>query len=393
MDYKASTQTNVKLKNQRIILNLLLNEGQMTRAELAKKMNSSKPTVSKNVEDLLNDKKIREVGKDDNLIGKKGTLLDINADYGHVLAIDLSKNKFRVAVANLKMERIHYFSESIDHYFTDESLEQVNVLKLLNEFLKKEQVDIKKLLIATIAFPGVVGHNDLVYLTNMKFREVLLNQLTPYIKNDLGIQLIVKNDINLATVAEKRYGNYADVKNLYLLSADVGVGVGIIINHQLYEGDRNAAGEVGFVLPVQHKDGRYYTLEERIGVHTILKRFLEKRSKDGDDEISFKNRPEEDFDFLLKGIESGDPVASEIYEEVLEDVAVAITNIASVLDIKHVVVDGRMFKLKSNMLEDLNRLVSRMTPFDTLVSYSTQEGVSLQGAIVVGAQTLISSLV
>lgn len=70
MKYQGSTQSNVKLKNQELILKLLLAEGPMTRADLAKKMNSSKPTISKNVEDLLVEKKVIEIGKDDNMVGK-----------------------------------------------------------------------------------------------------------------------------------------------------------------------------------------------------------------------------------------------------------------------------------------------------------------------------------
>ncbi len=381
MDYRASTQTNVKLKNQQIILKLLINKGSMTRAEIAKKMNSSKPTISKNVDDLLKENKLIEIGKDNNLVGKKGILLDINADYGHVLSIDLSKNKFRVVIANLKQEWLYYYKTSIKHYFFEEDNRYVNVLDILINFLDKHKVEVDKLRIVTIAFPGVVGHNDTVYLTNLKFREVLLNQLIPYIREELKIPFEVKNDINLATVAEKRYGVFSKSENLYLLSGDVGVGAGIIINHKLYEGDRNAAGEVGFVLPIQHRDGRYYTLEERVGIHALTKRFRIETGKN----IT--------IDELIKEIKSDNEIATKLYQDVLEDVAVTITNIASVLDIRVVIVDGRLFELKSTMLEDLNKRVELMTPFETIITKTSLDLMSLKGAVVVGVESVIKSLV
>lgn len=381
MDYKASTQTNVKLNNQKIILKLLINEGPMTRAELAKQMKSSKPTISKNVDALLKEKKLLEIGKDDNMVGKKGILLDINEDYAHVLSIDLSKNKFRVVVSNLKKQWIHEFSESLDPYFETGNQDHIDVLKLLKEFIKTNQIQMDKVMLVSVAYPGVVGHNDSLYLTNLEFREVLLKQLVPYIKTELNKELIVKNDVNLATIGVKAYGDFEDVENLYLLSADVGVGVGIIINHQLYEGDRNAAGEVGFVLPIQQTDGGYSTLEDRVCLHALAK------------EYSKQTGNKKSFTQLIEDITLGTSEALNLYNFVLEDLSVAITNIASILDIRTVIVDGRLFDLKVNMIEELNQKIDLMTPFDTIVIKSNVSKMSLKGAVTIAVESVIDSLV
>ncbi len=72
MKYSAKTQSNVKIDNQRMILGgVLFEKGPLSRADLAKVLNSSKPTVSKNVEGLIAEKMIYETGKADNSIGKK----------------------------------------------------------------------------------------------------------------------------------------------------------------------------------------------------------------------------------------------------------------------------------------------------------------------------------
>jgi predicted NBD/HSP70 family sugar kinase len=318
MDYQARTQSNVKLKNQQIILQLLINEGSMTRADLAKKMRSSKPTISKNVEELIKDHKVIEAGKDDNLVGKKGVLLDINADYGYVLALDLSKNQFRAVLANLKEEWLATSRTSLDEYLLEGSEFEVDILQILKNFIKDSKVPQEKILQVTLSYSGVVGHNDELYLTNLKYKETLLNQLVPFVRNELMKPLLIKNDINLAALAEKKYGRFSDSENMYLLSADIGVGVGIIIHNELYEGDRNAAGEVGFVLPVQHRDGRYLTIEERVSLHTLAVRY---RAIKG---------PKMKYENLSADVEAGDSEAIAIYEDVLEDLSVTITNIASI---------------------------------------------------------------
>lgn len=381
MDYQANTQSTIKQNNQKIILHLLVNEGPMSRAELAKKMNSSKPTISKNVEELILENKIIEVGKGDNLVGKKGMLLDVNPKYGYVLAIDLSKNMFNAVLANLRNEWIYEYSQSIEEWFEEDSQGSFTALSLLQEFFEGNKIDLSKIMLVSIAYPGVVGHNDSVYLTNLKFKENLLSELIPFIKNVLQKPLIIKNDINLAAIAEKRYGRFTQMENLYLLSADVGVGLGIIIKHQLYEGDRNAAGEVGFVLPLQRKNGQYYTLEDRVSIHALTKRYTK-----------IKGKPT-DFEMLLADIKSGKNKALNLYEDIINDVSVAVSNIASILDIKTVILEGRLFDLKENMVEELNAQIKKMTPFETVVTRTTLQKKSLIGAVIVGVEVLIDKMI
>lgn len=381
MKYQASTQSNVKLKNQELILRLLLNEGPMTRADLAKKMNSSKPTISKNVEDMLIERKVVEVGKDDNMVGKKGTLLDINATYGYVLALDLSKNQFRAVLTNLKEEWIATCRVSLEQYILEGEPQYVDVLSELKDFLDDHKDKMDRLMYVVISYSGVVGHNDELYLTNLKYKETVLKQLVPYIREELELPMSIKNDVNLAVLAEKKYGAFGSNDNLYLLSADIGVGVGIIINNKLYEGDRNAAGEVGFILPVQNRDGSYRTLEEKVSLHALASRFRAVK----DDTKKYED--------LVDAANDGDQDALDIYDDVLTDLAITITNLASILDMKTVVVVGRLFNLKDTMIDDLNERIQTMTPFDTIVHRTKLEKMSLKGAVVVGVEKVVAKMV
>lgn len=381
MNYQASTQTNVKVKNQQLILRLLLNEGPMTRADLAKKMNSSKPTISKNVEDLLKDNKLVEVGKDDNMVGKKGTLLDINATYGYVLAFDLSKNQFRAVLSNLKEEWVATCRVSLEQYFSEGDGHRVDVVQVVKNFLDDHRDKVADIMYVVISYSGVVGHNDELYLTNLKYKETLLQEIVPYVKSELGLPMSIKNDVNLAVIAEKKYGAFGANDNMYLLSADIGVGVGIIINDKLYEGDRNAAGEVGFVLPLRNADGSYLTLEDKVSLHALASRY--RAVKDGTKK----------YEDLVEANNAGDEDAVKIYEDVLTDLSVTITNIASILDIKTVVVNGRLFDLKTTMIEELNERIASMTPFETVVHRTNLEKSSLKGAVVIGVDKVVSKLV
>ncbi len=377
MDYKGSTQTDIKLDNQKMIFAMLFEHGAMTRAELSKALKSSKPTVSKNVGELLQSRRIIEVGKEETTVGKKGILLDINPDYQYVMAVDLSKDSFCVVVANLRGEWLFKKSVQVEKVYAVEAL-----YTYLNQCFKKisQKISVETLAQVVISYPGVADQNETYFLTNVQDKEVLLYNVKSFLCEKGLTNICVKNDINLAALGEKQYGLFREKANMILLSAHTGVGMGIILDHKLYEGERNAAGEIGFILPRKEQDGKYYTLEERVGLQSICQRYQRMTGK------------ESTFHQIKAYLENGqERHVQNLYDEILEELAVAITNVALVLDIQTVMLVGHVFDLKKTMVQDVQQRVNSMAPITTNLYRSTIDYGSLKGAILVGIQHVIEA--
>lgn len=58
----------------------------------------------------------------------------------------------------------------------------------------------------------------------------------------------LENDANCAALAEFGLGNGLGVQNLAVMTLGTGVGGGIILNGKLHNGNRNMAGEFGFMF-------------------------------------------------------------------------------------------------------------------------------------------------
>lgn len=370
MKLEGRKQSDIKKDNQGAIIVLLRQRGPMSRADMAKALMSSKPTVSKNVDDLIHKGIIHEVGKGDNEVGKKAMLIDIDPEYGYVLGIDISKNRCQMAVSNAKGTWFPVDEKPLNEAF--------DVIETLQAYLAKHRIDQDMIRETVIGYPGVVGHQDDVYLTNAKKKEIYLQALLNYIRSEMGHKPKIRNDVNLAVLAEYVYGPHDDVVNLYYISGDMGIGSGMIIGGTLYEGDRNAAGEIGFILPSRKEEGTYVTLEERISVNALVERYQRKKGQI----VEFKD--------LVYALKAQDPVAEALYIEVLEQMSVAITNVASILDIQQVVVGGRLFEMKEEMVEELAARTQAMTPFDTIIMKSGVGYNTLKGALYVGLETMFT---
>jgi predicted NBD/HSP70 family sugar kinase len=61
----------------------------------------------------------------------------------------------------------------------------------------------------------------------------------------LGTNVSIENDVNVATVGEQLHGLGKGVSNFVFLHVGTGVGMGLVLNGQLFRGSTGAAGEVG----------------------------------------------------------------------------------------------------------------------------------------------------
>ena len=66
---------------------------------------------------------------------------------------------------------------------------------------------------------------------------------------ELGVQVFVENDVNLAAIAERRVGAAQDIADFFLLWAGDGIGGALILDDRLHRGVTGGAGEIAFLQP------------------------------------------------------------------------------------------------------------------------------------------------
>jgi len=81
--------------------------------------------------------------------------------------------------------------------------------------------------------------------------------LKDFIQNKYQIPAYINNDANCFALGEKYFGKAMDHANCVALSLGTGLGMGIIINNELYNGVLCGAGEVG-MLPYKDKILEHY---------------------------------------------------------------------------------------------------------------------------------------
>lgn len=111
-----------------------------------------------------------------------------------------------------------------------------------------------------IGSPGVVdsANGTVVFWSNYQWHDVPLAEL---VRKYTGKPVFMTNDANAAALGEAKFGAGKNYRDSILVTLGTGVGGGIVIGGELFEGFRSAGTEIGHM--VIRKDGELCTCGRR----------------------------------------------------------------------------------------------------------------------------------
>jgi len=160
-----------------------------------------------------------------------------------------------------------------------------------------------------------------------------------------GVPVAVDNDVNVGTLAEHRLGAGKGADSLLGVFAGTGIGAGVILDGELRRGPTGAAGEIGHMIV--RRGGRLCGCGGRGHLEAYAGRAaMERRARDlerkGRDTVLVDLAPARRMTsgVFVKALAGGDAVATELIDDAVGALGVAIASAVSLLDISLVVVGG-----------------------------------------------------
>lgn len=383
-----ATQSSVRINNQKLIIEYIVRNGSVSRAELSKNLNISKPTISTNVESLLEQDILLELGEGHSSGGRKPTMLNFNYDHKMIIAIDLNRNSPLIALSNVSGEIIQ--STSITIEVTDDKPILIEKLtSAINSLMKNSNHALKTLGAISIAIPGVIDEATGNIFANPQFALWTNLNLKSVLENIYHIPVILKNDIAMAALGEKHYGVGQKVDDMMYVSIGLGVGAGLIINGKLFEGKRKAAGEIGYsrVLGIDHKE----TLEEKISTENIKKTLIQALDSGVETQLELSESTH-----LIEALKAAnkDPFVENYLSDVYKTLSIAIANAALVLDLEMIIIGGVFSEVDEKMIDHIQSHLDEILPFKTKAALSDLKNMAgVYGLLVVAKNKIMEVMV
>jgi N-acetylglucosamine repressor len=249
----------IKAMNRNLLLNIIRRERSVVRKRLTDISGLSVGAVSQIVSELLNQGWLLEQEDSEDTGGRPRTILRLNPTAGYALGIKLMENRVVAAITNFETDLLYYRDYSFD--FDDDPVNLSKILASVVEIaLAEARVDRSRLFgigigLAGVIYPqtGVVHHSPF-----FGWRDVPLAKL---VGQHTLLPVYVENDVNTLTITEQLFGAGHDSSHFIVVTVGRGIGMGMVINGQLYQGAFGSAGEVGHNVMLRH-NGETYTLED-----------------------------------------------------------------------------------------------------------------------------------
>lgn len=226
--------------NLSLILQTLSDQGEMSRADLARATGLTRVTISELVAELINRSHVIETGQQEGKRpGKPSTLLDLNRPGLRIIGVDLSGVvPFRAAIMDLDGAILQSFSSPKRDATREAAVAQL--LELIDTAIRHCDAPILGI---GIGSPGVVTDKGIVIAAEKFVWRGF--DLGAAVEQATGINTHILNDADCAILSEHTFGQGSD--HMVLLRLGRGVGCGVITHNTLVRGSDFAAGELGHV--------------------------------------------------------------------------------------------------------------------------------------------------
>jgi predicted NBD/HSP70 family sugar kinase len=358
-----------------------------SRADLARRAQLSRATVSTLVEELVRAGLVEErtgaeaLGTNTEIgVGRPPVLLSLVSRAAFAVGLDFGHQHIRVALCDLTGESIvdDYSVAEVDHA-PAESLDLAQ--ELVREALRSAAVTSGQLLGVGMGLAVPINKS-----TGALEADGILpgwHGIRPAVEMEarLGVPVVLDNDANVGALGEKAFGAARGVDDLVYIRLSAGIGAGLILEGHPYPGVAGVAGEIGHVLsdpsgPICRCGNRgcLEAVASPVAVATLLERSIGQPV----------NVPR-----LLQLVADGHRGARRAVAEAGEAVGRAVSMLVNVLNPELVVVGGDLAQTGEILLEPIRAAIERHSVAPAATAVRVTAGMLGARAEVLGAAALI----
>ncbi len=352
----------LKQLNVSVILKCIREYGPISRAEVAEKTGLTPASVSKITKDLMQRNFVYEAGVGESSGGRPPILLDLNSQAGYIIGVNLGPEILEVISTDLEVNILASAGEELQNLAQEYVLDEL--YNLIEQVINASDVGREKIIGIGMAVHGLVNKEEgiSIFAPHYHWREVPIQNL---IEEKFGLPTFIDNDVRAMALGEKWVGGAQQVSNFITINISNGIGSGIVINDQLYQGSDNSAGEIGHMVVdsegPQCSCGNYGCLESVASNPQIVKK-AEKLIKQGAEtkisQLTNDNLQQITVDIICQAANQGDEVAQQILKEVGRYLGIAVSYLLNILNPGQIIIVGDIIQAKQYVFTAMQEVIN-----------------------------------
>ena len=345
--HEDETLKGIVQKNSIIKRNIIAHmavHGDCTLSELTKELHISLPTITKLVQELVDEHIVNDLGKVETPGGRRPNIFGLASSAIYFAGVNVGRDNMRFLITDLQ-NNIITEEEDFEFELLDRPQCIERICSNIERFIANCGIERGKILGLGVCMTGRVNPEtgrSYKYFTSSE------KSLCEIIEERVGIRVLLENDTRARCYAEYTCGKSKNESDVLYLHMGRGVAIGIVVDGQLYYGKSGFAGEFGHIPFFDNeiicscgKKGCLETevsgiaLEEKMcaliekGVNTILKEKYDKQKSIHIDDI-------------ITAAQNDDNLSIELIEEAGEKVGKAVAFLINTFNPETVIVGGNL---------------------------------------------------
>lgn len=220
------------------ILALLGQHGAMSRADIARMLNVSPATVTQVTKSFIKREIIEERDSIPSAGGRPARLIGLAQVAGGAIGVKVASKHVQIVEVAIDGDIVNAETHPYDAAHPE-------AIEHLGDLLEQQMSAYQgKLLGIGVGVAGSVNSQEsgIVIAPTLGWYEV---KLGAYLRKRLGVPVLIENDVNALSVAERLYGTGQKYASFLTITIGRGIGCGIIVDGALHRGASGGAGEIG----------------------------------------------------------------------------------------------------------------------------------------------------
>ena len=361
---------------KKTILRLCIQSGEYSIAALSEQINTSVPTVTKLIGELMDEGFMIELGKSGTSGGRRPSIYGLNPEAGYFIGLDIRHTHASIAVTDFKGGLV-CFEDNIPFILEIDEACLHTISKNIRDFFVEHDLDWNRVLGMGISVAGRVnpktGYSNLYSFDPDRPINKILSE-------DLDIPVVIENDSRAMTYGEYLSGVVKKEKNVLFVNVSWGLGMGKILDGRLYYGTSGYSGEFGH-FPLLDNDqicrcGKVGCLETGASGSALVRMISEQLQAGRASSLSriFKDQGKVNLNDIFKAVQEEDILTIETIEKIGANLGRGLAGLINVFNPQLVVLGGKVAMAGDYLLLAVRSAVKRhaqtIANQDTAIKFS-----------------------
>jgi glucokinase-like ROK family protein len=355
---------NVKNINKHAVLDLIrFAPGGISRAELAHRMDLSRAAMTAIVNDLLDAEIVHETESRNGQSGRPPIILQINPMRGRVVGIDMGVTHLTIALADFSAQVIDEIEIPFD--ITQGPIPCLAQAEaLLTELLEKNDIRLQHIMAIGMGVPGPIANQAGIVIAPPVMPGWDGYPIRTEMESKWKIPISLNNDAELGMLGEWAYGAGRGEEYLAYIKVGSGIGAGLLLNGQVYQGATGSAGEIGHLTIDENGPlcdcGSTGCLEALAGGKAIARQAREVIASGKKTLLSSMGPPEElTARDVVAAARRGDLPSQQIISRAGSYLGIAIAGMVNLFNPRVVVIGGGVSQIGDLFLQPIRDTIQR----------------------------------